>query len=224
MENSKKNYSLVTSNSKCTYYNLFYIFLFSSVIGVIVETIWCILITHTISSRTGLVIGYFNPIYGIGALLMTFIYMKFKDKNIFIIFIICMILGGGFEFLCSLIQEKIFGTVSWYYDADSLGILGKRTSIIYCILWGILGIIWIKKLYKIIEKYIEKIPKKIGKTFAFLFTIFLVFDITLSSLAVYRQKERRHNIPADNKIRIFLDNNYNDEKLSNIYPNMTIKQ
>ena len=56
-----------------------------------------------------------------------------------------------------------------------------------------------------------------------LLTIFLIFDMALSSAAVYRQRERRKDIPANNEIRVYLDNRYNDDILKKIYPNMTIK-
>ena len=204
------------------YYKLFWIFLIGCIAGVLIETLWCFFTTHQIESRTALIIGPFNLVYGFGAILMTLIYIILKDKNSIVIFIISMVFGGLFEVLCSIIQELLFGTVSWYYDADSLGILDKRTSIIYCIFWGILGIAWIKYIYPLLEKYIEKIQNKIGKILTFILTVFLIFDILLSSAAVYRQKERRNNIPANNIIREYLDNKYNNEVLKKIYPNMTI--
>ena len=160
---------------------------------------------------------------GFGAVLMTLIYIILKNKNNFVIFITCSILGGLFETLCSYIQELLFGTVSWYYESDSLGILGQRTSIVYCLFWGILGIVWIRYIYPKLEKCIEKIPKYTGIILTWLLTVFLIFDMALSSAAVYRQRERRKNIPANNEIRVYLDNRYNDDILKKIYPNMTIK-
>jgi hypothetical protein len=77
-------------------------------------------------------------------------------------------------------------------------------------------------MYPILEKYIEKIPNKIGIVLTRILTIFLIFDIILSSLAVYRQKERRNEIPANNIFRQYLDTKYNDEVLKKIYPNMTV--
>lgn len=209
-------------NNGYNYYKFFWIFLMGCITGVILETLWCLITTKQLQSRTALVLGFFNPIYGIGAILMTLEYIKLKEKNNILIFIICMVIGGLFEALCSLLQEKIFGTVSWYYDTDSLGILWKRTSVTYCILWGLLGLIWIKLLYPIIESHIEKIPNKIGFILTWVFTIFLSFDIALSVAAVYRQSERRNDIQANNLVRTYLDQNYNDDKLKSIYPNMTV--
>ena len=226
---NKKNNTLdiipknkISFASGYNYYKFFWIFLIGSISGVLIETLWWFFTTHHIESRTALVIGPFNPIYGFGAVLMTLIYIILKDRNNIVIFISSMIFGGLFEALCSLIQETLFGTVSWYYDADSLGILGKRTSIVYCIFWGILGIVWIRYIYPSLEKYIEKIPNRTGIILTWILTIFLVFDILLSSSAVYRQRERRNDIPANNEFREYLDTRYNDEVLKKIYPNMTI--
>ena len=78
-------------------------------------------------------------------------------------------------------------------------------------------------MYPKLENYIEKIPQNTGIILTWLLTVFLIFDMALSSAAVYRQRERRKNIPANNEIRVYLDNRYNDDILKKIYPNMTIK-
>lgn len=225
MKSNQKNSNTSTKTfaSGYNYYKFFWIFLVGCIAGVLVETLWCFFTTHHIESRTALVIGPFNPIYGFGAVLMTLIYIILKNKNNLVIFISCSILGGLFETLCSYIQELLFGTVSWYYESDSLGILGQRTSIVYCLFWGLLGILWIRYMYPKLENYIEKIPQNTGIILTWLLTVFLIFDMALSSAAVYRQRERRKNIPANNEIRVYLDNRYNDDILKRIYPNMTIK-
>lgn len=227
MDKTKNTLVPITKKDKSfangyNYYKLFWIFLIGSIAGVVIETLWCLVTTHHIESRTALVIGPFNPVYGFGAILMTFIYIMLKNKNNFYIFFVCMILGGLFESFCSLFQETVFGTVSWYYDADSLGILGKRTSIIYCIFWGILGIVWIKAIFPNLTNLIEKIPNKTGIILTWILTFFLIFDMLLSTAAVYRQRQRRNHVEADSKINVFLDEKYNDDVLKEIYPNMTV--
>ena len=67
------------------------------------------------------------------------------DKNIFI-YIGSFLVGGVFEWFCSFFQELIFGTVSWSYGKDSLGIF-ERTSLIYCFFWGFLGVLWVRVIY-----------------------------------------------------------------------------
>ena len=53
-----------------------------------------------------------------------------------------MLLGGITEYLCSYIQEKAFGTISWDYSYLLFNING-RTSLLHCTYWGIAGILYI---------------------------------------------------------------------------------
>lgn len=200
-------------------YKLFWIFVFGCIGGVIVETIWCMITRHTIESRTGLIYGPFNPVYGFGALIMTVCLNRLSNKRDLWIFIGSMVIGGAFEYACSLFQELAFGTVSWEYSGMALNING-RTSILYCLFWGVLGLLWVKDLMPRMSRLIERIPPKIGAALTWCMAVFLVCNMTISVVAVARQSARRDGIAPDNKIEHFLDKHYTDEFLYKIYPNM----
>lgn len=203
------------------FYKLFWIFYIGCFAGVLVETIWCLATNGYYQSRTALILAPLNPVYGFGALLITLCFVRLTDKKNIWIFIGCMIVGGAFEYLCSYFQERMFGTVSWYYGKDSLGIF-ERTSLIYCLFWGILGIVWVRVIYPFLSKSIEKIPNKVGKNLTYFLLVFFCIDVIYSCGAVYRQSERRKNIPATNFIESFYDTHYTDEVLKKIYPNMSV--
>jgi uncharacterized membrane protein len=170
-------------------------------------------------SRTALILLPLNPVYGFGALLISICFLRFSNKNNGIIFIGCMVLGGVFEYLCSLFQELVFGTVSWSYSVDSLGIFG-RTSLVYCIFWGILGIAWIRVVYLHLSNLIQKIPNEIGIILTYLLLLLTIVDIIFTSFALFRQLERIEGVPATTIIQKFYDTNLNDGVLKQIYPNM----
>ena len=69
-------------------------------------------------------------------------------------------------------------------------------------------------------KLLKKIPKKIGKILMRFLLLFIIFNTTISALALGRQNERRQELLPTNKIDILLDTYYPDERLSKIYPNM----
>lgn len=202
------------------FYKLFWIFYIGCFAGVVVETLWCIITNGYFESRRALILELLNPVYGLGAVLISICFVKMTGwKNIFI-YIGSFVVGGAFEWFCSFFQEMIFGTVSWYYQEDSLGIL-ERTSLVYCVFWGFLGIIWVRGIYPFLSKYIEKIPNKIGKTLTWILIVIVLFDIIFTSKAVLRQTDRRHGIEAKNEIDKFYDEKFNDDVLKKIYPNMT---
>jgi len=204
-------------------YKLFWIFYIGCLAGVIIEIIWCLVKNGYFEYRTAMILEPLNPVYGFGALLLTLCFSKVKKLSDILIFVYSFIIGGLFEVACSLFQEFTFGTVSWHYTENYLPILGNRTSLIYCLFWGILGLLWVKFIYPFLTKTIEKLPNKVGKIITYILVVFVSFDIIFSSGAVLRQRERRNGIPADSAIDRFYDSHFDDETLSFFYNNIIVK-
>ena len=49
--------------------------------------------------------------------------------------------------------------------------------------------------------------------------VFMIFNITISSLAAIRQNERINNVPANGSLDVFLDNVYPDEYMNEVFEN-----
>lgn len=223
---NKENTILIVNSRKNTFaygigfYKLFWIFMIGCFLGVVLETITHFVFTRSYECRWGLIYGPFNPVYGIGAVIMTVCLNKLSNLRDLWIFLICMVIGSVVEFLCSYFQEMIFHTVSWDYSADRIN-FGGRTSMLFGFFWGILGLIWIKDLYPVFSRLIEKIPKKVGVISTWIVCIYMIFNITISAAAVYRQTQRSEGIEARNSIEVFLDKTYPDDFLKTMYPNMS---
>ena len=196
---------------------LFTIFIFGSFIGFILENLYTIVVKGHYALRQGLIYEPLIPIYGLGALTM---YFLLKDKNktdkylIFKIFIISFISGRLIEYICSYMQQSIFGTISWDYSKKMFNING-RINLFHSVLWGLLGLLFYYMILPMIN--LIKIKDKKVKLMLVVITCIFVVDCTLSALACYRQKERRENLMPSNKIEILLDKHYPDERLNNIF-------
>lgn len=199
------------------YSKLFWVFLIGCFGGVVIEMFWCILTRYPLENRSGLIYGPFNPVYGFGAVLLTVALYKIKSKTL--VFICGTILGGAFEYLCSLFQEIAFHSVSWEYSETPANLNG-RTNIAFSIMWGLLGLVWIKSVYPCLSRWIERIPQKAGKILTIVLTVFMCFNMLISAAAVTRQAQRLEGVPATNSITQFLDRHYTDERLKKVYPNM----
>ncbi len=201
---------------------LFTIFIFGSFIGFILENLYTIVIKGNYALRQGLIYEPLIPIYGLGALTMYFL-LKDKQKTdkflILKIFIIGFLAGSLIEYICSYMQQNIFGTISWDYSKKMFNING-RINLFHSILWGLLGILFYYLILPIIEQIKIK-DKKVKVLIIIISCIFLV-DCTISGLACYRQKERRENLVPSNKIEILLDKHYPDEYLDKIYNNAKV--
>ncbi|MEG2054100.1 MAG: putative ABC transporter permease, partial [Oscillospiraceae bacterium] len=170
-------------------------------------------------NRTGLVYGPFNLIYGFGALLMTLTMWWLRKERDIAMFFCGAVLGSVYEFFCSWLQETVLGTVSWEYSEMPFNLYG-RINLLYSLFWGILALAWVKGIYPLMSKWIEKIPKKYGYPLTWILIIFMVFNSAVSGLAVWRMTERNENIPANNVVMEYFDEKFPDERVQKVYPSM----
>ena len=196
---------------------IFWVFIIGSIIGYIVEMIVGFVQNGYFVSRQGLLFGPFAQVYGLGILAYYFIVPKIKGGYIKIFFV-TMILGGIVEYLCSYFQELLFGTISWDYSHLWFNING-RTSLLHCTYWGIGGILFMKFIIPFINKMDKIIKNTYFRTATALFIIFMLFNISVSSMAAMRQDERNRKIAASSNIDMFFDKYYSDEVMNTIYEN-----
>ena len=197
---------------------LFWVFIIGSIAGFIFEVTVVFFQKGHFELRQGLIYGPFIPVYGIGAMCYYIVLSKIKIKNKVQIFLITMILGGITEYLCSLIQEKAFGTISWDYSYLPFNING-RTSLLHCIYWGIGGVLYITYIDPFLNKMIDKTNIKAFDLITIILSIFIIFDISISWMAADRQTERKNDIEPQNHLDLFLDKNYPDEYMNRIFNN-----
>ncbi len=197
---------------------VFWLFIIGSILGYIFEMIVVLFQKGYFESRQGLIYGPFTPVYGIGAIIYYLILNSIKQDNKIKIFFITAILGGITEYICSLVQEKVFGTISWDYSYLIFDING-RTSLLHCSYWGIAGILYVTYIDPFLEKLKYKIDKKSLKIVSIIFAVFMLFDISISCIAANRQTERRNNISPESKLDLFLDKYYPDEYMDKIFAN-----
>ncbi len=202
------------------YPKLFWIFMIGNVVGFALETVYALIVPpHQFQLRVSVVCGPFILVYGFGAVAVTlFLYRMYNQREV-LIFIASMFIGGAFEYLCSFLQQSLFGTVSWEYSESVLNISG-RTNLMYAFFWGILGLVWVKDLYPLLSRAIERIPKPTGKALTIGVSVFMAVDVLLSAGAVYRQSERVNSVPAQTGVQKFFDHYFPDEFLEIIYPGM----
>lgn len=204
------------------FYKLALVFVIGSFVGVVIELIWCLLRNGYLESRSGLVYGPFNMLYGFGACALTVILYGLRNHSHWLSFIGGFLVGSLVEYACSFAQELVFGSRSWDYSEMPFNING-RICLLYSIFWGFLGVLWIKNLYPRLSALILKIPDKIGKAVTWLLVVFMIFDGAVSLIAVTRWSQRLENKPAANSFIEFIDERFDNERMEKIYANMVFE-
>lgn len=206
----------------CSFYKLVSLFFIGAFLGDITETIFCLITAGKLMSRSSVVYGPFSIVWGLGCAFLTAILYRIRNKNDSYIFIAGTLLGGVYEYICSVFTELVFGTVFWDYSKFAFN-LGGRINLLYCFFWGIAAVVWMKLLYPRLSTWIEKIPMKAGKIICTVMLVFMIFDCLLSAMALARYTERNTTgKQAQNEVESFLDEHFGDERMERIYPNAKI--
>lgn len=205
---------------------LWYLIIFS-IIGLIVETIFCFITTGHWESRKGLILGPLCPIYGVGAVAIIAVLGRYKDHKLKL-FVYGTILGGLLEYIISFLLESIYGARFWDYSWLRWNLNG-RICLRYSAYWGILSLIVINFLKKYIDKIVNIIKGKPRVVVDIIITIVLIVDVifTIWGISVYkiRAKEKlegKNYITNNTAIQKFENTVFSNEIMSSIFPNLQI--
>lgn len=211
----------------CSFYKLVALFFIGAFLGDLTETVFCFVTTGVLMSRSSVVYGPFSIVWGLGCSLLTLFLYRYRNKNDRHIFLAGTLLGGAYEYICSVFTELVFGTVFWDYSGFTFN-LGGRINLLYCFFWGIAAVVWLKLIYPPLSRWIEKLPRKFGTVFFNCMIVFMIFNVIISSLALSRYTER-HTTEATETVSeeissldSFLDRHFPDERMERIYPNAKI--
>lgn len=199
------------------FYKLFWLFLLGSIFGDVVETVFCRFSLGEWMSRSSLVYGQFSVIWGFGCSVLTAMLYKYRNRSDRYLFVYGMVVGGTYEYVCSVLAELVFGTSFWDYSDIPFN-LGGRINLLFCFFWGIVAVFWVKGAYPFLSRLIERIPRRIGPALTWLLAALLVADMGISAMALNRYAERQTGDAADNAVEAFLDRKYPDERMKKVYP------
>ena len=202
----------------CGFYKLFWLFLIGAFLGDVVETIFCRLTAGVWMSRSSLVWGPFSIVWGLAIAAATALLYKDREKPDRHLFVIGTVLGGAYEYICSVFTELVFGKVFWDYSKIPFN-LGGRINLLYCFFWGIAAVIWIKNLYPLFSGWIEKIPVLWGYILTWTLAVFMAVNIAVSSMALIRYDRRAEGKPPKNSVESIIDERFDDARMEKIYPN-----
>lgn len=209
---------------KISYASLFWLFLFGSVAGFVLEGLWCILKKGYWESHPATVWGPFCIIYGIGAVAVYLLSIPLTGRGLPVQFLAFSAAGAAVEYLASLFQELCFGSVSWNYSKHFLN-LGGWVSLKMSLMWGVLGIAFVWLVFPLLTRLFAKMQGKGWRIASVVLTVFMAVDLAVTAAAVARWRDRiTDGIPSDSKVVQFLDTAHDDETMARLFPNMKFCQ
>ena len=204
----KNKYCSKENGIYISYQRLFWLFLFGSLAGVIIEGIFCVFKyghweTHVVS-----VWGPLCIIYGLGAAGCYSMYVILKDKGIFTQFCSFAFVGFLLELVCGSIMRNKLGMKAWTYNKHFMNYKGI-VSLKMTIAWGFIGIAF-TFLIPYIEKMFNSMKSANWALACKVLTVVLIFDFAITAAVLVRWSARHFDIPAMNKFEQFLNYKYDD--------------
>ena len=206
-----------------TFSKVFWLFFIGSIAGLLIEIVFHAIMYGGYENRYGLVWGPFSPIYGCGAAVLTVVLNRFWHSHDVIIFTAAMIIGSIVEYATSWWMEVFFGAVAWDYTG-TFGSLNGRTNFIFGVMWGLLGLMWVRFMLPIIKEGFDHVDFKsaVMRIITGILLVFMVVNACFTVGALGRQSERANDIPATNIMQEYFDEHYPDEWMEQRFENMTV--
>lgn len=174
------------------YFLLFFIY---SILGWIIESIYCSLNDKKFVLNRGFLIGPYLPIYGSAAVLMVLFLSEYKN-NIFVLFSMCTIYSSILEYITSYVMEKVFRARWWDYSDKDINING-RICLSNALLFGLCGIFLIYIVHPAIEYLLDLVAVNFLNNISFIILLIVLIDFILSTIIVLSLKIKVRNIKKD---------------------------
>ena len=219
------------------FFNIFWIFVVCCVVGLVLEVIWHMTVVDpgVYQDRAGLLYGPFSPIYGFGAVLVTILLNRLWRSNPLIQFAAAAVIGAAFEYAVSFWMEFSFGITAWDYSNYTLPIInipdpiavvcGGRTSTMFLIIWGVLGIVWLRWMLPLLLKIINRIPWNWRYTLTAVCATLMLVDCTLTVASYDCWYQRRAGVMDQKEqtaIDRFCNEHYGDAFMQNRFQSMSM--
>lgn len=161
----------------------FLLFLSYSFLGWLMEVIGKLITLKRFINR-GFLIGPYCPIYGTGAILITFLLKKYTEDPI-TLFIMAILVCGILEYLTSYFMEKIYHARWWDYSQRKFNING-RVCLNTIIPFGLLGMFIIYISNPFLTSKIQLLPEIwLNLLFWLLLIIYIVDNIISTKIISY---------------------------------------
>lgn len=142
--------------------------------------------------------------------LLLFITHHVKNLNFVLKFLIYAVLGTSIELICGLLLKYGLNMMAWSYENSFLNFMGLICFRMF-VIWGILGFLF-EKANIYIEKFVNLTRNKFLNIIAYILTILLIIDFTITAIAIVRWANRHnYNDRPNNKFEEYIDKKYNDE-------------
>ncbi len=226
------------NKNKITFLRLVQYFIIYSVIGLVIEMLFALVIEGVVESRKNFLYGPFSCIYGLGAVAMILTLQRFS-KNRYTLFFGGLLVGTVLEYGVSLFGELIYNVKWWDYSGIPFNING-RVCLLFSIMWGLLAVYFISYFNPKVDKLLNKINPNFLKVSTIFIMVFMIINFFVTSFALkvfFTRVVNDYNLEIKDSSQVLMyydewyenetfryvtDTFFSNEKMLKTFPNLRI--
>jgi len=192
-----------------TFDKLVWLFAFFSVVGVFIEGIFCLIDKKRWEAHVLVVWGWFNVLYGMGAILFYVASAKMQISSVPLKVVIMAVYATALEYIAGKMLKYGLDMKAWDYHDQFLNVDGLICPL-FAAIWGLAGYC-MNRGYLTLSGWMDRIATPFMHMAAILLCIFLIVDSLLAALCIIRWSKRHHGYPAGDRIDEIIDRLAPDE-------------
>ena len=191
------------------YSDLFWLFLAGSVLGVIIEGVFCVVTKGRWESHVVSVWGWFNVLYGLGAAGLYAGSVKLRHRPLLARAAILMGVATALELACGMLLKWGLGMRAWDYSHNFLnfsGIICLRFSLY----WGLVALVVCLTASRI-TGVLERLRTRTLQAVCLGMSVILAGDFFLTAVAITRWSARHYGYGPGNPFTRMVDQVADDQ-------------
>ena len=193
-----------------TYPILFWLFMIGSVLGTLIEGVFCMFYYKRWETHTVAIWGPFCIIYGIGTVILYLEAVLAENMHLMGQFALFAIATTIVEYIGGLLLKHGVHMKAWDYSGCVLNIQGiiclKMT-----VAWGILGVLFSTYCVPYIKIAAKAIDFALIKVITFIVSMLMALNLFLTTLCIIRWSRRHRGYPPRSKVEEYLDIKYDNK-------------
>lgn len=204
---------------KLTFPKAVFLYMLGGTLGTLWEIIFNLIKVHRYFDCSGSIFTPFNPVYGLGTIAIVLSLKRLRSPAE--VFFGGALLGGVVEYVLSCFEEYVLGVRSWNYSTWPLNIDG-RTTVPIMLFWGALCVGVMFLLYRPLDCFFERIPRRLFYGVAIFFFFVICVDMFFNAAAMFRYVARADDIEPLTAFGEWIDRTFPDSFMRQRFPSTKI--
>ena len=195
-----------------TYSILFWLFISGSILGTLLEGVYCLIKRGQWEKHTVTIWGPFCIIYGIGAIILYVGAVLTEYSHVIWQFAVFASTTTIAEYVCGMLLKYGLHMRAWDYSDCAFNISGL-ICVKMTVIWGVLGVIFKKYCMPYIKSLIKVLDCGLIQAVTCIFSALMALNLFLTTLCIVRWSRRHLGHPPRNAVEEYIDVKYGDNRM-----------